>query len=407
MNCSPLVTIVCHLLLSLLLLCYSLIMAEKHAKRARARRNVGYTVHKYKDRWKAAVIIGYDADGTMKRKTFTRKTQREAREAAEAFRAQFERGATPTDRDKMLFRNWYEEWIANVEVNRSPNTTRFYRSLFENYVIPEIGNAKMRSITSQHLQRLLNARTKDGRDASAMRRALRACFNAAKRSGIMSLSAAENLQTPRKERVTVGFLTPDEAKRLMQASDSEWIGPLICFGLGTGMRVSEATGLTWQDVDEENRHIHIRKQLQRVNSKLERRPLKSHRSQSLIPLNDLALKAIQAARAQHQAIRSIEPSEFVFLNNEGRPCDPKWVNKHLHRICDKAGVGRIGFHKLRHTTATLMNLAGASAIDIKHQLGHTSLALVNAVYVHPLEESQRLASDRLAKLLLDEDESGA
>ncbi len=379
-------------------------MAEMRSKRARARRNEGYSIYQVDGRWKAAVIIGHKPDGTLHRKIFTRKTQREAREAAEALRAQLERGEIPTNRDKMTFRDWYEEWMGNVEVNRSPNTTRFYRSLFENHVLPQIGGLKLRSITTQHLQQLLNARTKDGRDAEAMRRALRACFNAAKKNGVTTHSVAENLQTPRKEKRQVGFLTTQEAKRLMQACEAEWIGPLITFGLGTGMRVSEATGLIWADVDEANRHIHIRKQLQRVGGKLERRPLKSHRSKSLIPLNDLALRAITTARAQHEAVGVSEFSEFVFLNNEGRPCDPKWLNKHLHRICDKAGVPRIGYHTLRHTAATLMNRAGASAMDIKDLLGHTSLALVSSVYVHPMEESQRIAAAGLDKLLLGEDE---
>lgn len=379
-------------------------MAENRPKRARARRNEGYSVYQVKDRWKAAVIIGHKPDGTIIRKVFTRKTQREAREAAEELRRELERGLVPSDKDKLTFLDWYSGWIELIGVNRSPNTTRFYRSLFENHVLSQIGSMRLRSITSQHLQQLLNSRTKAGRDASAMRRALRACFNAAKRSGLTATSPAENLQIPRKERQVVGHLTPDSAKQLLKACETEWIGPLIRFGLATGMRVSEATGLIWADVDEQNRHIHLRKQLQRIDGKLMRRPLKSHRSQSLIPLNGMALQAIEAAREQHERLGESEFSDYVFLNNEGRPCDPKWLNKHLHRVCDIAGIERIGYHMLRHTTATLMNLAGASAIDIKHLLGHTSLALVSSTYVHPLEESQRLAASRLDEILLPKED---
>ena len=43
-------------------------------------------------------------------------------------------------------------------------------------------------------------------------------------------------------------------------------------------------------------------------------------------------------------------------------------------------------------------------MDIKDLLGHTSLTLVSSVYVHPLEESQRIAAAGLDRLLLEEDE---
>lgn len=49
-------------------------------------------------------------------------------------------------------------------------------------------------------------------------------------------------------------------------------------------------------------------------------------------------------------------------------------------------------------------LSGEGGHQHKHQLGQTSLALVNAVYVHPLEESQRIAAAGLDKLLQGEDE---
>lgn len=49
-------------------------------------------------------------------------------------------------------------------------------------------------------------------------------------------------------------------------------------------------------------------------------------------------------------------------------------------------------------------LSGEGGHQHKDLLGHTSLALVSSVYVHPLEESQRIAAAGLDKLLLGEDE---
>ena len=69
------------------------------------------------------------------------------------------------------------------------------------------------------------------------------------------------------------------------------------------------------------------------------------------------------------------------------------------RLIKTADVKRITFHGLRHTSATLMLLAGEPAKVVSERLGHAKIGTTLATYSHVLPTMQRQAADRLGALL--------
>jgi integrase len=59
----------------------------------------------------------------------------------------------------------------------------------------------------------------------------------------------------------------------------------------------------------------------------------------------------------------------------------------------------IRFHDLRHSAGSLMLLSGASTADVKEILGHSSIAITAAIYLHSYEETKRAAVAGAAQLL--------
>ena len=59
----------------------------------------------------------------------------------------------------------------------------------------------------------------------------------------------------------------------------------------------------------------------------------------------------------------------------------------------------IRFPDLRHSSGSLMLLSGASIADVKEILGHSSIAITAAIYLHSYEETKRAAVAGAAKLL--------
>ncbi|MGI8923330.1 MAG: site-specific integrase [Fimbriimonadales bacterium] len=123
---------------------------------------------------------------------------------------------------------------------------------------------------------------------------------------------------------------------------------LFTFTLATGLRIGEATGLRWSDVDFEKETATIAVQLQRIAGKLIHKPLKSQSSRRTLPISG-AIEVLEAAKSAQLIDGPANPLGLVFLNAEGRPLDQKYIDKRLKALLVAAGLPPLSFHKLRHT----------------------------------------------------------
>ncbi|MCT6777851.1 tyrosine-type recombinase/integrase [Streptomyces sp. CS7] len=62
-------------------------------------------------------------------------------------------------------------------------------------------------------------------------------------------------------------------------------------------------------------------------------------------------------------------SEHVFITAQGRPIDPTNLTRTFTTLLRTAGLRRIRFHDLRHSTATLLLEQGVELVVIKELLG--------------------------------------
>jgi integrase len=68
-------------------------------------------------------------------------------------------------------------------------------------------------------------------------------------------------------------------------------------------------------------------------------------------------------------------------------------------LIKKAGVRVISFHGMRHTTATLLLMAGEPIHVVAQRLGHSDVSITWNTYSHVLPNQQKQAAARLAGLL--------
>jgi integrase len=140
-------------------------------------------------------------------------------------------------------------------------------------------------------------------------------------------------------------------------------------------------GLKWRNVDFVHGVIKVRE----TRVKGEELPPKT--SRSVRDVNMLA-PVIEALREQRK--RTMGKSEYVFLNQHGRPLLVKWVHSYIWRpALDAAGLKRRRLYETRHTFATLMLDAGELPGWVQKMMGHETLQMIHERYYSHIRNYQR------------------
>jgi integrase len=94
---------------------------------------------------------------------------------------------------------------------------------------------------------------------------------------------------------------------------------------------------------------------------------------------------------KEELLERLNPEEVDGLHLVGgvKPVDPDAFNHYLRRLAEKAGLGRVRVHDLRHTWATLALSRGIPLEVVSERLGHASPTITLNVYRHLLEEERR------------------
>jgi len=81
------------------------------------------------------------------------------------------------------------------------------------------------------------------------------------------------------------------------------------------------------------------------------------------------------------------------------PLDPAETTRRFHRLLQRAGLPRIRFHDLRHTTATLLLTNGVHPKVVASLLGHSTVQITLDTYSHVTPTLAREAVARLDALV--------
>jgi len=111
------------------------------------------------------------------------------------------------------------------------------------------------------------------------------------------------------------------AKLLTEAGDT--FRPLIAFMLFTGVRIGEALGMRWQDLDFDGQRVHVRSQLGRDRKLADVKTDAGRRSIVFVPQLSRVMKA-HRMRSPYK-----RPTDYVFANPDGRARDHRSTSKAL------------------------------------------------------------------------------
>jgi integrase len=96
------------------------------------------------------------------------------------------------------------------------------------------------------------------RTVAYIRTVLRIALNRALKWGLVARNVAALTDPPRQERTERQPLTPEQARTFLKAVEGDRLEALYRVGLALGLRLGEALGLRWEDVDLDTGTLRIR-----------------------------------------------------------------------------------------------------------------------------------------------------
>ena len=211
---------------------------------------------------------------------------------------------------------------------------------------------------------------------------LRSFYRYLQRESMISLNPAEAIGTPKQPKHLPRVLTKDDAAALMEfPAGQTGSSPRDCALLetlySTGARVSELVGINLEDLRASEGLVHLRGK---------------GRKERIVPIGDVALRAIQAYLDQRVLMdsrdlttkRALSP---IFRNSRGGRLTTRSVARIVAHYSNRLVGGSVSPHTLRHSFATHLLDEGADLRSIQEMLGHASLSTTQK-YTH-------LATDQL------------
>ena len=182
------------------------------------------------------------------------------------------------------------------------------------------------------------------------------------------LAQAVPSYAPRTSAGLPRFLTGEQAARLLASCDRDSATgrrdyAVLVALVRLGLRAGEVASLRLDDVDWRAGELRVRGKPRRE----ERLPLPADVGEAMA-----AYLREGRPRVESRAvfIRAIAP--LVGLS----PTGVTWV---VYAACERAGLPRVGAHRLRHTAATQVLRAGGSLVEVGQLLGHRRVA-TTAIY---------------------------
>ncbi len=92
---------------------------------------------------------------------------------------------------------------------------------------------------------------------------LRVALNKALKAGVVAQNAAALADPPTHVPRKIQPLTPEEARTLLEVSKRHRQGALVSVGMALGLRLGEALGLQWPDIDLKAGTLAVKRALER------------------------------------------------------------------------------------------------------------------------------------------------
>ena len=219
------------------------------------------------------------------------------------------------------------------------------------------------------------------------------------------------------EDLDVVAFTDDECEKLDEYFTGTTGETAYLLGRFCGLRINEAYGLKWENVDVEAGTIRIEQQMQYQEGLIKLVPLKTHNARRTIYLNN---RVIEHFRSLQEQMKNFTPTQLkqreqnktfiTDLNGElisslllvntlpnGHIQTVNTMKYHTRVIKERFGIN-FKYHYLRHTYGTQLAVLNTPTHILCNQMGHGNIHVTERYYIAVSRSGIEVLQDNLEKL---------
>lgn len=390
-------------------------------EKKRREYNTGSVFQMKDGRWVGKIRIGYQENGNPKVKALYAKSETEAkRKLREFIRELHKNDGVVVQRNTV--QAFMETWLYETKRNDlKPKSFDRLEQTLKYQIFPNIGHIQLAALQPMDIQRLLNKLADEGKSSSVIKKtydAINACFKTGVIQRAITFNPVMGVTIPKGRAPKKGelkYFSDDEVSRICTAATKRYkngkkmyrLGEIFVVIVNTGLRLGEANGLKWSNVDFEKREVHIDSTVEMVRDRTDTTKVtfikyaqdstKSEASTRYVPLNDDALAALKHL---HEITGD---KTYVMTTKNGNIMLPRQIDRMFRKVQTTAGLPEdrtFGVHALRHTFATRLFRAGVDVKVVSEILGHSDVTITYNTYIHVIEEQKRAAATLAATQML-------
>ena len=359
--------------------------------------------------WRIAVDIGADPVTGKRRQHFetVQGNKGAAQKRMSELMVEIQKGGyVKTPRD-LTVGDYLERWLRDyVDLQLRKTTARGYRCN-AGHVMAAFGRLPLGQLRAQHVAQYCAEGVRQGRSARSVLHDFRLLHKALKDAvpSTLAVNPCDGVTPPRAVDNEMKFLNPEEIMGMLETSRAApFVYPFLFRTLVyTGLRRSEALGLTWGNLDLDLCTMRITQTLHRIKGEFVIQPPKTKSGRRTINFSPSLAVALRDYRRQVEGTRillgkPLTDSDYVFAHADGAPLDPPTVTHTFTKTVRRAGL-EVRLHDLRHTYASIMLAAGVNIKQISVNLGHSNVSVTLNIYSHLLPGAGQSAAEQFDRLL--------
>lgn len=375
-------------------------------------------IRKTENGYYVEVFLGKDPiTGKKIRKTKTCKGLKEAKAFEAECLTMSARGEIEYN-NKMALSNYLDYWYDTyVKVNCAYQTQKRYET-FCKCIKSNIGHIRLDKLTPPIIQKFysnLLLETIKRKNGTVVKRysngtvlkthkMLHLSLKWAVTWQMIHINPTDNVMPPNDDSRNIEVWSLDEVNAFMSYIKETTLYPAANLAYRTGMREGEISALDWENVDYENKVIHVKyNMVEKKGGKLFPEEPKTETSKRDIDIDAETAAWLKKLHLKQKEI-GLEKGityKYVCCWPDGRPLRPQYITKSFKREVEKHKdeLKQITFHGLRHTHASILFNAGISSNVISKRLGHARTSITDDIYIHVKPQKLKEAADAFAEAI--------